>query len=179
MNRRRFWEIVESAATESGGDCHREVALIKETLSELSPEEILAFGAILDALLSESYQADLWAAAYIIHAGASDDGFDYFRGWLISQGEAVYRAAIMNPDSLAFLPELKTREDPSWRPLMCQDILTVYWEPFEELTGQEPPPSPETQPMLIGEAWNFEDLEEMRLRFPKLWARFGWTKAAQ
>jgi hypothetical protein len=32
--------------------------------------------------------------------GCSDDGFKYFRDWLISEGEATYTAAIESPDSI-------------------------------------------------------------------------------
>ncbi|MFL6076856.1 MAG: DUF4240 domain-containing protein [Mycobacteriales bacterium] len=39
--------------------------------------------------MAESYQGDLWGAAYLINGGASDDGFDYFRGWLIARTRGV------------------------------------------------------------------------------------------
>ena len=41
----------------------------------------------------------------MINGGSSDDGFHYFRAWLISRGQAVYEAAVANPDSLAGLTE--------------------------------------------------------------------------
>jgi Protein of unknown function (DUF4240) len=44
---------------------------------------------------------DLWGAAYVVHGGVSDDGFDYFRRWLISQGAAVYAHVLVRPDDLA------------------------------------------------------------------------------
>ena len=39
--------------------------------------------------MDDSYRWDLWGAAYLANGGCSDDGFDYFRGWLIGQGRKV------------------------------------------------------------------------------------------
>ena len=36
----------------------------------------------------------------MLKGGCSDDGFEYFRGWLLSRGRKVYEAAMRNPDSL-------------------------------------------------------------------------------
>ena len=36
-----------------------------------------------------------------MNGGCSDDGFLYFRAWLISEGRAVFEEAQANPDSLA------------------------------------------------------------------------------
>src|SRR5207249_5020548 len=38
---------------------------------------------------------------YLINGGCSDDGFEYFRGWVILRGRKAYEAAMKNPDSLA------------------------------------------------------------------------------
>jgi hypothetical protein len=54
--------------------------------------------------MAESYRWDLWGAAYLINGGCSDDGFDYFRGWLLSQGRAIWQATLADPDSLADHP---------------------------------------------------------------------------
>ena len=50
--------------------------------------------------MHKTYKQDIWAAAYIVLGGCSDDSFEYFRYWLIAQGhEAVYNA-LENADSL-------------------------------------------------------------------------------
>ena len=35
-----------------------------------------------------------------MNGGCSDDGFQYFRNWIISRGKEVYYAAKENPDNL-------------------------------------------------------------------------------
>ena len=50
---------------------------------ERSENDIIEFAKIFNTLYANSYQSNLWAVAYIINGGCSDDGFDYFRGWLI------------------------------------------------------------------------------------------------
>jgi len=42
-----------------------------------------------------------------VAGGASDDGFEYFRGRLVAQGRAVYDQAVTDPDSLAGLPAVR------------------------------------------------------------------------
>lgn len=48
-------------------------------------------------------------AAYLINGGRSDDGFDHFRGWLLTQGRATWQAALAEPDSLASHPQVQAR----------------------------------------------------------------------
>lgn len=51
-------------------------------------------------------------AAFVVMGGCSDDGFDYFRGWLISRGEEVFNQVIKNPEFLAeYLSEENLQED--------------------------------------------------------------------
>lgn len=40
-------------------------------------------------------------SADVVHGGASDDGFEYFRCWLISRGRVVYERVLNIPDDLA------------------------------------------------------------------------------
>src|SRR5687767_14484267 len=62
--------------------------------------------------MSQSYSSSLWGAAFVIMGGCSDDGFEYFRGWLISRGEDVYTQVLENPEYLAeYFTEDILRED--------------------------------------------------------------------
>lgn len=45
-----------------------------------------------------AYRTDIWALAYLLRGGCSDDSFDAFRGWLISQGRQVFEARLAEPD---------------------------------------------------------------------------------
>ncbi|HHQ6600568.1 TPA: DUF4240 domain-containing protein [Serratia fonticola] len=74
---------------------------LDSALRQLSPEELIAFKKRFTELHNQAYRWDLWAAAYIMGGGCSDDGFMDFRDWLISRGQSVYEAALINPDTLA------------------------------------------------------------------------------
>ena len=85
MDTEGVWRLVEQARGDTGGDDAEAVAArMTALLAQREPAEIVAFVQPLWDLLIASYRADLWAAAYMINGGASDDGFDYFRGWLVS-----------------------------------------------------------------------------------------------
>jgi hypothetical protein len=98
MDRAQFWTLVEQT---KDGDCQQHAERLTARLRQLGPTGILAFQAIWDQLMDESYRWDLWGAAYLANGGCSDDGFDYFRGWLIGQGRKVYETVLADPDSLA------------------------------------------------------------------------------
>ena len=46
-----------------------------------------------------AYRTDVWALAYLLRGGCSDDSLDAFRGWLILQGRKVFEATLADPDS--------------------------------------------------------------------------------
>lgn len=167
------WRLVEQARNELNEDTAEadEVAQrMAALLARREPAEIVAFAQPLWDLLAESYRADLWAAAYVINGGASDDGFDYFRGWLIAQGEAVFRQAIADPDSLAGHP-IVARAAADGEDLGDEDILGVAWNAHLAATGQELPPSAFTirYPQLDPDwDFDFDDESEMRRRLPRL-----------
>jgi hypothetical protein len=100
MDPRQLWQLIERSKAESKGDCDRQANALTVLLLELPATAIVAFDRLCDQYLNQAYRNDLWAAAYFINGGCSDDGFDFFRRWLIGQGETVYIAALRDPESL-------------------------------------------------------------------------------
>jgi hypothetical protein len=79
----RFWEVIETAG---GASCEDRAAAVTANLVRLGRDETADFVRLFDDTLDELYTWDVWAVAYIVQGGCSDDGFEYFRGWVISQG---------------------------------------------------------------------------------------------
>jgi hypothetical protein len=110
----------------------------------------------------------------VIHGGCSDDGFEYFRRWLVSRGRDVYEAALADPDSLA---QQEVRPGPSnvWE---FEEIYYVAGEVFKEKGGQgdvrdySEPEAGMTGHGPSDEAFA-EDEQHLARRYPKLWQRFG------
>ena len=71
-----------------------------EKLSNRSYEEIFSFGIIVDEIMLESYNQRLWCASYLLNGDTREESFDFFRLWLISQGEKIYNDVMKNPDNL-------------------------------------------------------------------------------
>ena len=163
MDANQFWQIIERAR-DSTSDGEQQVELIYEALKRLSPDEIIEFDQLYDRYRSEAYRWDLWGAAYLMNGGCSDDGFEYFRGWLISRGRAVYERALENPDSLA------SEYDPEQDDYELESLLYVSQRAYEDVTGQDMPERERIFPELAGERWEDEDLDEL---LPQLTARSG------
>lgn len=183
MDRETFWDIVERArraagretVTAEGADA---VArhLVAE-LSVLSPAAIVGFEQAYDDVNLEAWRWDLWAAAYLMRGGCSDDGFDYFRGWLVAQGRAVWERAVADPDSLA-----EAGVDPEDDAVECEAVLSAAGDAYAEATGagtdafwealdaadraadDRAPADP------AGEDFDFDDDEQMHARLPRLTA---------
>lgn len=77
---------------------------IRKNLVVASRAEAKAFGRSMGAALVDARSWKLWSAAYIMNGGCSEDGFLYFRLWLLAQGRRVYSNALVNPESLASAP---------------------------------------------------------------------------
>ena len=95
-----FWAIIDKARAESGDDDEAFLEKVRARLEKLKPQEIVSFDLHYDALRFRAYRKELWGAAYLMNGGCSDDGFEYFRAWLIARGKKVYEKALADPDSL-------------------------------------------------------------------------------
>lgn len=100
MNEDQFWAIVQKAVDEAGDDEDEYLEVVMHELSKLSLKEMVGFRLRTDKLLYDSYTSEMWCAGYLMNGGCSDDGFEYFRLWVISRGRTVYEAALANPDNL-------------------------------------------------------------------------------
>jgi hypothetical protein len=99
MDEDQFWDLVALSLQNSDSQEEQEEFLINE-LMKLSDEEIIGFRLRTDYLLYHTYTSEMACASYMMNGGSSDDGFEYFRLWIISRGREVYEKAKANPDSL-------------------------------------------------------------------------------
>jgi len=81
-----FWNIVDLSVKSTKNQDQQERFLVKE-LEKLTPKEIIGFRLRTDKLLYDTYTSNMWCAGYIMNGGCSDDGFEYFRNWIISRGK--------------------------------------------------------------------------------------------
>lgn len=100
VNLDEFWSIVESARTDAR-PTHE--ALI-DRLAALTMDEILDFQMRFDEVQDAVHRWDVWAAAYLIGGGCSDDSFSDFRAGLVALGRSWFEKAAQSPDSLADHP---------------------------------------------------------------------------
>jgi hypothetical protein len=160
-----FWELIADARPVNDDDWS---AALVERLTALPEDEIAVFSQILDRMVDDAYRWDVWGAAYFINGGCSDDGFYYFRGWLIGQGRQVYESALLAPDTLAdhdLVRAIINEGDAE-----CESIHQAAMTAYEKKTGRQAPPFPRrpwpAEP--AGESWNFDDPDELRRRLPRL-----------
>ena len=156
-----FWKIVEEAKSASSSSFERPEAL-RHALQNLSPDEIQGFQETYIAQVYAAYTWPLWGAAYVMNGGCSDDGFDYFRDWLISEGKSVFDEALKDPESLA---ELEGADE-----FELEGFRYVADEVFEAKTGQ--PMKPE-YPAFPGEPagvpWDEDAVDKL---YPKLASKY-------
>ena len=99
MTRENFWKYIAEAHKKEKDNNGRMNYLV-EKLSNKSYEEIFSFGIIVDEIMLESYNQKLWCASYLLNGDTREESFDFFRLWLISQGEKIYNDVMKNPDNL-------------------------------------------------------------------------------
>lgn len=127
MTEEQFWTIIENSNRGRN---------LKECLTPLSEEELFGFRYWWIHFCHISYKQELWAVAYVVLGGCSDDGFDYFRFWLIVQGQKVFYNALENADTLCDV--FSELEDPEGDDYPEQEDLNyAVQKVLEERTGDE------------------------------------------
>ncbi|MDX3226146.1 DUF4240 domain-containing protein [Streptomyces sp. ME19-01-6] len=186
MDTDRFWSVIEAARVGGPDGKPFDEALV-DLLAALSKEDILAFQTRFDEIHAAVYRWDVWAAAYLIGGGCSDDSFMDFRAGLIALGREWYERAAADPDSLAEHPAvIEAATDGVDEALFFEDVNYVAHTAFERLAaagedfneewrrhrsaqGESGDGGPATDPEAdMGEDFDFDDAEEMSRRLPRL-----------
>jgi Protein of unknown function (DUF4240) len=181
MNTQRFWQLIEGARAQVSDPTDDEVVAAEAAtlLAALPREEIVAAQRVLLGLMADSYRTALWAAAYVINGGCSNDGFDYFRGWLIVQGRHVFEPAVADPHALADLAVIQSAPR---RPFLeCESVLYIPAKAHRAATGEELPAdayTPGPREPVGGWDFDFDDQLEMKRRLPRL-TRLCWPDEIQ
>ena len=164
MDDKRFWDLIDGSRTEAGGDPDAQAEALTRRLRQLDAESIQVFDRIFAERLDDSYRWDLWAAAYIVKGGCSDDCFDYFRMWLISRGRVAFERALADPESVG---ELLNPGDEA----EAESFGYAAADAYQQATGtQLPAPEIEQKAEPSGTEWDEESVDEI---FPRLARRFG------
>jgi hypothetical protein len=130
MTEDQFWILVDKSLKNTKNQNDQQVYL-KLELEKLSPSEIISFRLRTDRLLHDTYNSEMWCAAYIMSEGCSDDSFEYFRLWVISRGRDTYYKAKEKPDSLI------NEVDPTLDFYEFEMFWYVALEAFQQNTGKE------------------------------------------
>ena len=92
-----FWELIDEGRTDQ--PIGERIETLPERLAAFKATAIRDFEKIQRSLEARAYRWDVWALAYLLQGGCSDDAFEDFRGWLILQGREVFEGVIADPDS--------------------------------------------------------------------------------
>src|SRR4051794_27407585 len=182
-----FWAVIARATADRPGSPAQVAERAAADLAARDPEEIVAWGRHLDKVMVASGTQDLWAAAYLINGGCSEDGFDGFRGGVIAHGRDAGARSVREPDSLAEMPAGRGgagdgaglegggglalaaaahSPGPRARP-------PTRKKAYAQATGSDLPTGkrPVTRPE-AADLWDFDNEEEMQKRLPRLSALF-------
>ena len=162
-----FWTIVDDVNSRAGGDMDAKERLLRESLEALDAAGVKGFSDHMDRMMGSAYTWPLWAAAYIIQGGCSDDGFMDFRSSLVFTGRRVFEPAVASPDSLGDL------DDDTLDTLYHEGMLYIASEVHEAKAGGSPERSVQMPPEPTGEPWDEDDEDGLAALCPALWKRFG------
>ncbi|WP_433828861.1 DUF4240 domain-containing protein [Actinoplanes sp. CA-015351] len=164
-----FWAVVDRATAERPASPADVAERAVADLATHDPEEIVAWGRHLDKVLVASGKEDLWAAAYLINGGCTEEGFDNFRGWLVAHGRKAVAASVQSPDVLAGMPAVRAAAE-SGAVFEAEEVLTIAARAYEQATGK-PLAADEERPRIrpeVNDLWDFDNEDEMRRRLPRL-----------
>lgn len=164
----RWWDFIERSRKDAGDTDEQMETLLELLTAELSAEEIVKFDHFVQNRLEEAFRWDLWEIAYIMNGGCSDDGFDYFCGWLVAKGKQHFEAALAKPEDAA------KGVSPDDEPFEVEGMWYLGSRAWEAKTGKSSAEWEKVvqsvQRSIKGEAFDEDEVYE---KFPKLAKKFG------
>jgi hypothetical protein len=159
-----FWAIIERVKKASSDNHDKSIEMFRTELSALDDPGLLRAEAAFCAAMQRAYTWNVLAAAYVIHGGTSEDSFWDVRAGLVALGRDVFEAAMRDPDTLATIDNVENR-------ILHEGFQYVPGKLLEERGLASQGGGHGWTRGLCGERWT--DDAELRVRFPKLTARFS------
>ncbi len=141
MNEKQFWAIIDSVKQATPEE---QELLLGKALRQLSPEEIFAFDALftdmkkrflgMEKMVMTRRTSELFKLLYEKGYYVSDDPWEYFLSWLISQGKEVYEQALQQPATI--LPLIKQASPGRWQLPEHESFGYVALDIYTEKTGK-------------------------------------------
>ena len=157
-----FWELIEQSRTKSDSDSEF-LDILKDKLEAMSAPEIKKFQKLLLETTNELEHWDVWALAYIVRGGCGDDGFDYFKAWVIAKGKEAFESVKgMQIEKFQNLFE----EDPQF-----EEFMYVAQEAYANKKYEEMPLPRVRVKELEGKKWEEESICKS---YPELCALFDY-----
>lgn len=156
-----FWEIIETGLDKRLSISER-IDAMADRLGLFKASAIRSFDKLLHEKNAQAYCHEIWALAYVLRGGCSDDSFDEFRPWLIMQGRAVFEACLKNAndfDAATYGQEAATT---------LYDVAAIAYD-MSQGKAMLPPKRPHL--LLTGKDWEEGDLPKT---LPTVTKAVGW-----
>jgi hypothetical protein len=163
MKEDRFWKLIEGARQEDDF-----IVALTTSLKELSADDIIGFQNVLHHQIVDACKFPLLAANFIIQSYVSDDVFEDFRAWLLSQGRERFVAAVADPESICDWLERSEVDD-----IDGQSVLLAAQRAYEEHGDEEEFAARIVHPRepKLKQAWP-DNVEGYKMRWPRLVDKF-------
>jgi hypothetical protein len=162
MTDEQFWGILEQAR--AGKPASADPERLRKVLNKPGDDDLMAFGLMFYGKLCDLNHWRLWGAGYVIAGGMGDDGFHYFRSWIVGKGKRVFDLALNSPDDLGPFVD---------NPEVENELLEYVAVEVAEKRGlDDPRDRSERFPDSDPEGEPFKE-ETVAGAFPRLAAKFG------
>lgn len=127
MDEELFWQLMETG----GATTVERLDTLPDRLAAYGAPAIKMFGQMAMDRVAEAYREDVWALAYLLMDGCSDDAFEYFRNWLVLQGKTKFTAILGDPDG--FDPTALTEKP------LAEGLMSAIEQAFVLRAGKDMP----------------------------------------
>lgn len=163
MEEAQFWDVIGRSLKFSDGSIERQATELENILAGLPPGQVASFNARFVSKNLELYSWELWGAAYVLNDGCSDDCFEYFRSWVVSQGRDYFQAVqrdplVLNDGRLSFASE---SDDAEWLSYVGEDAYRRASHGRDLYTDYPQSPSTIADGEPTGKEWDEKEVHRL------------------
>lgn len=158
-----FWRIISESA--DANDINDQLLQIADKLTTFRAADIKRFISLYAKHMKSLYHWNVWALAYAARGGCSDTAFEFFRTWLICQGD---RSLLQSTKTKPLLVAPQVPKDPMLpADSFLLNLLDVYYKRANKTLS---PPNIDTDTPR-GKRWKEETFAQ---QFPELARHYNW-----